>query len=131
MYYYKILFFYKVYVIKYKCRKIDNYLKHDVEDDIITASYVCFVYNNSEHCLKGGDNGASFAANTQIIQDYQTFYNLPNNANPGCSFYSSSSYCLGGGFNRVSASSYGIVSVYGSSSENCRVYNDGNSYCNQ
>ena len=52
------------------------YLKHDVEEDIITASYVCFVYNNAEHCMKGGDGGASFAANTQTIKDFQTFNNL-------------------------------------------------------
>ena len=105
------------------------YLKHDVEDDIITNSYVCFVYNNAEHCLKGGDNGASFAANTQIIKDFQTFNNLPNNANPGCTFYSSNSTCYGGGFYYVYAGSDGIVNVYGSSSEFCNVLNDGISYC--
>ena len=64
---------------KYIANKLGHnyYLKHDVEDDIITASYVCFVYNNAEHCLKGADNGASFAANTQTIQDFQTF-NITN-----------------------------------------------------
>ncbi len=107
------------------------YLKHDVEDDIITASYVCFVYNNSEHCLKGGDNGASFAANTQIIQDFQTFYNLPNGANPGCIFTSSDSLCYGGGFDNMHADSYGIVDVYGSSSEDCFVDGAGYSGCDQ
>ncbi len=112
------------------------YLKHDVEDDIITASYVCFVYNNSEHCLKGGDNGASFAANTQIIQDYQTFYNLntvsnPSSSNPGCRFGSSASYCYGGGFYGVEAHSDGILDVYASSSEYCAVDYTGNSRCNQ
>ena len=104
------------------------YLKHDVEDDIITASYVCFVYNNSEHCLKGGDNGASFAANTQIIQDFQTFNNLPNNANPGCDFDSSRSICRGGGFYTVHADSSGGVGVGSSSSEDCGVSYDGMSY---
>ena len=113
------------------------YLKHDVEDDIITASYVCFVYNNSEHCMKGGDGGASFAANTQIIQDYQTFYNLPNKANsahstnPGCNFDSSNSNCYGGDFYGIGADSVGGVSVGGSSSEICNVGNVGNSYCNE
>ena len=105
------------------------YLKHDVADDIITASYVCFVYNNAEHCMKGGDNGASFAANTQIIKDFQSFNNLPDNANPGCSFDSSDSYCIGGGFGRVHAYSYGILHVYGSSSGDCYVYSDGHSSC--
>ena len=105
------------------------YLKHDVEDGIITASYVCFVYNNAEHCLKGGDNGASFEQNTQIIQDYQTFYNLPNNANPGCYFYSDYSDCYGGGFNYVNARSGGNVEVRGSSSEDCIIHSDGTSGC--
>ena len=107
------------------------YLKHDVEDDIIIASYVCFVYNNVEHCMKGGDNGASFEANTQTIKDYQTFYNLPNNANPGCDFDSSASGCSGGGVYNVYANSYGNVGVYGSSSENCTVSTDGYSSCHQ
>ena len=113
------------------------YLKHNVEDDIITASYVCFVYNNSEHCLKGGVNEESlstkptFDSNTQIIHDYQTFYNLPNNANPGCYFSSSNSNCRGGGFYYVYAGSFGRVYVYGSSSERCSVSGVGNSGCYQ
>ena len=74
------------------------YLKHDIVDDEIINSYVCFVYNNAEHCMKGADNGTSFAANTQIIRDFQTFNNLPDNSNPGCYYNSSSSYCFGGGF---------------------------------
>ena len=105
------------------------YLKHDISGNEIINSYVCFVYNNQEHCLKGGDGGASFAANTQIIRDYQTFYNLPDNSNPSCSFDSSNSYCYGGGFNSVDADSNGRVYVGGSSSEYCYVLNGGNSYC--
>ena len=106
------------------------YLKHDVEDDIITASYVCFVYNNEEHCMKGGDGGASFAANTQMIQEYQTFYSLnnvsnPSSSNPSCTFNSSISYCGGGGFYRVASHSDGAVYVFGSSgSDYCNVGND-------
>ena len=107
------------------------YLKHDVVEDIITASYVCFVYNNAEHCMKGGDGGASFATNTQMIKDYQTFYSLPDNANPGCIFYSDSSYCSGGGFDSVYAYSDVSVSVDGSSSETCSVNNGGSSRCSE
>ncbi|MBR3229222.1 MAG: hypothetical protein IKF91_00170 [Bacilli bacterium] len=106
------------------------YLKHNVVDDIITNSYVCFVYNNAEHCMKGGDGGASFAANTQIIKDFQTFNSLPDNANLGCDFRSDHSYCYGGGFYQVLAESDGNVSGYGSSSEYCDVDDDGYSGCN-
>ena len=105
------------------------YLKHDIVNDEITNSYVCFVYNNAEHCMKGGDGGASYSANQQILRDFQTFNNLPDNANPGCNFNSSNSYCGGGGFDRVYAGSGGGVDVGGSSSGYCAVYSDGDSYC--
>ena len=101
------------------------YLKHDVVDDIITASYVCFVYNNAEHCMKGGDNGASFAVNTQTIKDYQAFNNLPDNQSPGCNFDSSESYCYDR-FIGLSAKSIGEVYVNGSSGR-VSVYSDGSS----
>ena len=107
------------------------YLKHDVVSNVITASYACFVYNNQEHCLKGGDGGAAFAANTQTIKDYQTFYNLPDNKIPGCNFRSSSTNCDGGGFDYVQADSDGNVLVKGSSSEYCYVSTVGDSYCNE
>ncbi|MBR2708456.1 MAG: hypothetical protein IKE90_03365 [Bacilli bacterium] len=107
------------------------YLRHDVVDDVITASYICFVYNNAEHCLKGVDGGASFAANTQIIQDYQTFYNLnsvsnPSSSNLGCSFDSSISTCYGGDFYNVYAHSGGFVSF----ANDCNV-NPGGIYCSE
>ena len=109
------------------------YLKHDVVEDVITASYVCFVYNNAEHCMKGADGGVSFAANTQMIQEYQTFYNLgayDSNTFTGCYFNSSDSICRGGGFGNVESYSYGYVYVFGSSG-NCAVYNVGTSYCEE
>ena len=49
------------------------YLKHDIVEDMVINSYVCFVYNNTEHCMKGADGGASFTQNTQVIKDYQLF----------------------------------------------------------
>ena len=59
--------------------------------------------------MKGADGGTSFTTNTGIIQDYQTFYNLPDNTSPDCYFYSSRSYCYGGGLDNVRATSDGIV----------------------
>ncbi|MBR2708352.1 MAG: hypothetical protein IKE90_02820 [Bacilli bacterium] len=110
------------------------YLKHDIEEDIVTNSYVCFVYNNTEHCMKGADSGASFAQNTQIIKDYQIYSNLGaynyNGGNPtGCKFSASYSGCRGGGFYIVSAVSTGDVYASGSSSTNCFVYQTGYSNC--
>ena len=105
------------------------YLKNDVVDDIITNSYVCFVYNNAEHCMKGGDGGASYSANQQILRDFQAFNNLPDNASPGCYWDSYASICLGGGFYQVSAHLHGAPNVYGSSSGHCHVSFNGSSYC--
>ena len=110
------------------------YLKHDVVDDIITASYVCFVYNNAEHCMKGADNGDSYATNTQMIRDYQTFYNLgdyDSSTNIGCNWRSDYSICYGGGFGEVDAGSDGFVYVTGSDSESCYVDDIGYSYCEE
>ena len=106
------------YTIDASALNKNYYLKHDVDEDIITASYVCFVYNNAEYCMKGGD-GASFAANTQMIKDFQNFNHLPDDANPGCAFNSSNSGCHGGGFDHIYAGAGGIVYVTGSSSEGC------------
>ena len=109
------------------------YLKHDVEEDIITGSYVCFIYNNAEHCMKGADGGASFIQNNRIINDYQTFYNLntvtiPSSSNLGCFLDSSVADCYGGDFIRVYADSSGIVNVR-ESSKSCDVRSDGSSRC--
>ena len=110
------------------------YLKHDVVEDVITASYVCFVYNNAEHCMKGGvneenlDSKPIFDANTQIIKDFQTFNSLPDNANPGCYFHSSRSDCFGGGFLRVYVESGGDVYVDDGSGI-CSVLRGGPSGC--
>ena len=109
------------------------YLKHDIVDDEIINSYACLVYNNAEHCMKGADGGASFAANTYIIQDYQAFYNLGAYSNgTGCNFNSSNTYCNGGGVLQVYSDEDDYVYVIGSSPyEDCNVDSDGHSYCNE
>ena len=79
--------------------------------------------------MKGGDNGASFEANTQIIKDYQTFYNLntvynPSSSNLGCS-YDSWSRCtsdVGNGISSISTQRGGNVVVM-SSDGSCRIQN--------
>ena len=106
------------------------YLKHDVVNDEITASYVCFVYNNAEHCMKGADNGDSFATNTQIIRDYQTYYNLPDNlSGTGCHYDVSTSNCQQGGFYGVGTFTNGFASVYYTSTLYCNVNANGSSNC--
>ncbi|MBR2708117.1 MAG: hypothetical protein IKE90_01625 [Bacilli bacterium] len=108
------------------------YLKHEIVEDIVTNSYVCFIYNNSEHCMKGADGGESFIQNTQIIKTFQTFNNLgtySSSTNTGCTFTSSGSHCSGDVFYSIDATSVGNINVSESSSASCRVYKVGYSHC--
>ena len=110
------------------------YLKHDIVEDVVTNSYVCFVYNNIEHCMKGADSGASFVQNTQIIKDFQSFNSLgaynSNGGNPtGCGFSSSSALCYSGGFYNIYSYIFGNVRASGTINKFCGVLNSGFSYC--
>ena len=110
------------------------YLKHDIVNDEIINSYVCFVYNNGEHCIKGAvfevdlDDKPTFDANTQIIRDYNTYY---SSQVQHCGYESGASYCYGGGFSVVDTYSSGGAAVRNSSSEYCSITNDGDSYCSE
>ncbi len=109
------------------------YLKHDIVEDVITNSYACFVYNNSEHCMKGVDRSL-FSTNTQIIKDFQNFNSLGdynyNEGNPiGCSFTSNSSDCYGGGFYSIFAGKMGSINVLISQHVGCNVVYNGSSAC--
>ena len=100
------------------------YFKYDVLNDEIVNSYVCFIYNNSEHCMKGADSGASFSTNTGMIQDFQTYYNLGNS----CTFQSSYSECSSNNPFGLYAASNGSVSVY-KNQIFCDVNSSGWSHC--
>ena len=110
------------------------YLKHDVVDDRITTSYVCFVYNNTEQCLKGGDDETTFEINTRIIKDYQEFYNLKDyelSTGIGCTFNSSQSSCSGSNINGVQALANGQIWVSGSNSGYCYILTNLDSSCHE
>ena len=100
------------------------YLKHDIVEDVVTSSYVCFIYNNAEHCMKGANGGESFESNTQIIKEFQAFYQLSS-----CYYTSNNSYCNGGGFYRVRSNPNDVVQVFSSASTMCIVGASGTSYC--
>ena len=109
-----------------------SFLKHDVVNDIITASYVCFVYNNTEHCLKGGDGGTAFADNTLIIKDFQNYY---SDYNLSCNYGSVSSSCnktymsLDIDLSYLSVTDSGKVNCYGDTYPSCAITQDGSSSC--
>ena len=101
------------------------YLKHTVVNDIITASYVCFV-TDTEHCMQGGDP-SFYSANVGVLQTQESWFNSQGGS---CSLNSSGSYsyCGGGSFADVSVVSGGrAIARVGSSG--CRVEPGGYSSC--
>ncbi len=79
----------------------DYYLKHDVENNIITASYACIRYTDSvtnelvEACVQGGDPsyyGDDTTGNVKILKDIQTSFER-SLQNAYCYFSSSFSNC--------------------------------------
>ena len=103
------------------------YLKHDVVDDIITASYVCFV-TDTEHCMQGVDP-SFYSVNVGVLQTQESWFNSQGGS---CSLNSSgsSSVCDGGGFVRVVAYSVGDAYAYVGSGY-CGVVRDGRSVCGE
>lgn len=84
--------------------------------------------------MRGGDNGASFATNTQIIEDYQTYYNLstisnPSFSNPGCVFNNSLSQCYHSGSYGLTAMTTGEVDVEPQRGAYCTISSSGDAGC--
>jgi len=103
------------------------YLKHDVENNLITASYVCFV-TDAEYCLKGLDS-SYYQNNVSILETNQTWF---NNDGGSCNFTNSYSSCVGDSFAMVKVGPEDEVFVYGTNYSNvCYVgLNDEiSSYC--
>ena len=87
-----------------------NYLKHDVVDDIITATYTCFVINNTEYCMKGSTDGSTFNANKSLLGT------LKDAGMITCSTFNDYvAVCSGSGFDSLSADSDGHVAAQQSS----------------
>ena len=107
--------------------KINYYLKHDIVEDVVTNSYVCFVYNNSEHCLQGGDGGIAYDSNVNKIKDFKAFNNLGAynyNTKTGCMFGDNGSFCYDNEKNSILAEKSGRTV-----SNNCHLTAEGNSFC--
>ena len=117
------------------------YIKHDVVNDIVTASYACFV-TDKEYCLKGGidecqwdneindGNGACSSSSTPVynenkllLQGQNTWF---NNNSGSCSFEEDGSEC-----ETSPLSAYAYLNGYvttSSDAASCMV-NSHNSYC--
>ena len=105
-----------------------NYLKHEVSNYVITASYICFIADGTEHCMRGG-NRSYYSTNVGILQGVQSWFTNPAQGGVcNINVSGSSSNCNGAGFDGVHVDSRGIVSA-DASGVLCRVSESGNSYC--
>ena len=108
------------------------YLKHVIENDIVTESYVGFIVTPAmvtanpgmtagTYYLRGGDNGRAYNDNkATLLSAFGSTYCINN---------SSYFYCNVSGLS-ASADSSGFVSAVDGSAF-CRVHDDGDSYCNE
>ncbi len=118
------------------------YLKHKIENDVVTESYVEFVVTpemaaaNTEmtagtYTLRGGINESPLTDKPIYIQNAKTIYDAFGtkcSTNPYTTTIDSSYFlCSVSGLNAF-ASATGDVGSY-SSSGSCNVYNTGSSYC--
>ena len=118
------------------------YLKHEVEDNIVTASYVCIRYTRGEACIQGGDpsyygtyDGISSSGesdvsdknptgNIAIINSVRNYF-LSNEG--ACSFNDSNANCYNSSLGiGASADGTAIVSL---GSGGCSIMTSGLSFC--
>lgn len=80
------------------------YLKHDVVDDIVTTAYGCFILDGSEYCMKGGDNGESYATNKALLQSLESKFDR-------CSYEETETICRNSSFESIKISNAGNVHI--------------------
>jgi prepilin-type N-terminal cleavage/methylation domain-containing protein len=71
-------------------RPVDYYLGYDVgTDGKVSASYLCFIRNEKEYCLKGTSDGSAYGDNQEVMRD--AFSDVVDTK---CSFGDDYSYCI-------------------------------------
>ena len=112
----------------------NNYLKHEVTNNIVTASYACITYTENgtrkDTCLRGYDP-TYYVLNQSILRSVESYFNtLSYGSGTGsCYFNDSHSNCSSGSL-YLFAYSDGFVDADGGFSS-CGVDSDGTSYCNE
>ena len=102
------------------------YLKHIINNGMLEESYVCFIADNTEHCMQGG-NQSYYQTNVGILQGVQSWF-TSNSGSCTINASGTSSGCSGAGFVHVSAYSYGYVES-NAAGVYCDVDSRGGSYC--
>ncbi|MBR2828394.1 MAG: hypothetical protein IKE70_04100 [Bacilli bacterium] len=119
------------------------YLKHKIENDVVTESYVVFTVTDEmvqanpgmtagTYELRGGINESSASEKTYHIQNAKTIYDAFGtncSSNPYTTTPSSDFYCSVSGL-EAAVNSIGSVYAEDDSSSSCYVGYNGLSYCN-
>lgn len=102
----------------------ERYLRHDIENNVIKNTYVCFKDGAEDYCMKGGDNGESYETNSQIIRDY-------NSRHSYCSMSTSTNSTGCSGSYGMSHNTFidGKVESFYIFSYGCTIESNGSSYC--
>ncbi len=105
------------------------YLKYTIAGDEITKRYVCFIADNTEHCMQGADGGVAYQDNVLVLQGVQNWFTSNGGS---CNINASGYYsdCRGAGFDHVNAFSLDNV---GASDDDgsCAVNDNGDSNCSE
>ena len=105
------------------------YLKYTINGDEITKRYVCFIADNTEHCMQGADGGVAYQDNVLVLQGVQNWF-TSNGGSCSIDASGNNSSCYGAGFGFVGAYSSGGV---GASADDgrCGVNHGGTSSCSE
>ena len=96
------------------------YLKLNTDGSTVLAAYACLNKNGDEYCLKGGDGGASYKENQEILEKASE--------DGDCSFEDSISGCDYGSTHFYSYEESG-ASLACDMTDGCTVDSDGAFYC--
>ena len=99
------------------------FLRHDVVNNIIKNTYICYLDGLREYCLEGG-NEDSFSSNEQVIRDF-------NHYNSYCTFLTNAEKfgCSGSYGMEMFAYMNGKISAYYFYGVGCNVERDSTSSC--
>ena len=97
------------------------FIRHTIENDVITESYVGFIKDGNAYYLKGGDGGTSYTQNKSTLDEAYGSANCTDNTN----YY----FCSASGL-KASAYDYGFVYARGAG-WSCYVYGVGSSDCRE
>ena len=105
---------------------LDKYvfLRHDVVNNIIKNTYICYLDDSGEYCMQGGDNGNSFSSNEQVIRDFNHHNSYCVISDRDNEFSCSGSYGM-----EMSANMNGKISAYYIFGMGCDVESNSTSSC--